>query len=194
MSSRHLVYLSGPPGAGKSTLMAALTAACGRYPRSQPFAHQVLFDRDGSVQGIELGRRRDTFPGTDTLSMSVSPRACAWLATHPAELILGEGDRLATRGFLDAAAASGYTVTLVHVTAPQADLDARCTQRGSTQNDTWRRGRATKAQRLAAYAAQHHTLLLADTTRHPADVLAAHLHASTPALAALPTPPTPGTN
>lgn len=153
-----LVYVVGAPAAGKSSLMAALTAACTRQPQTKPFAHDLLV-RAGATVGVELGRQRPDFPGTDALSMSVSPAAKVWVQTRPARLILGEGDRLATRTFIGYAADAGYTVTVVHVVAPQPVLDARCAARGSQQNQPWRRGRATKAASLAGYAAANYRLV-----------------------------------
>jgi len=149
-------YLAGPPGAGKSTLMAALTAACTRQPFDRPFAHDLLTGPYGYT-AVELGRRRERFPGTDTLSMAVQPQVLAWLDGAPAALILGEGDRLATLGFLTGAAQAGHRVHLFMLDAPGTLLDARCAQRGSTQSARWRAGRATKNARLAAHA-EHHGL------------------------------------
>lgn len=182
-----LVYLAGPPGAGKTTVMGALTHGCDRLARRTPLRHDLLLDRDGMTAGIELGARRDQFGGTDALPMNVAPAARAWMADHPARLVLGEGDRLAIMSFLDAAAAAGYTVHLVYLHADPATLDARCDARGSAQNLTWRAGRVTKAARLydAAVAAGHAATRL-DTAAQPPGQLAATLAASVPALAALP--------
>lgn len=153
-----LVYVSGAPGAGKSTLMRALTAGCDREPEAKPFAHDWLYDpREAGVLlsrlAVELGRRRESFSGTDALGMSVSPVACRWIAERPARLVLAEGDRLANRAFLAAAADAGYAVNLVHLWADPATLDARCAARGSKQNDSWRKGRTSKAANLAAWSA-----------------------------------------
>jgi hypothetical protein len=154
MSGGALIYVVGAPGSGKSTLMAALTAGCTRHPVDQPVPHDVLTAGDRQPLGAELGRRRTTFSGTDALAMSVSPAAKAWVATHPYGLVLAEGDRLAHMGFLTAAADAGYRVTLVYLQADPDLVDARCAARGSTQDPTWRAGRATKAHRLGASASE----------------------------------------
>jgi hypothetical protein len=197
MTYRTLVYLTGPPAAGKSTAMAALTAGCDRFSRPRPVPHDVLYDRRADAYvGAELGVRRDRFSGTDALSMSVAPAARAWLADPACPgLLLGEGDRLAIMSFLSAAAAAGYRVCLVQLTAPGGVLDGRCAARGSAQNPTWRKGRATKASRLfEAFAVRvGHTPgfasanLLDTGARPPADVAAA-IRSCVPALAALPWP------
>lgn len=184
-----LVYLAGPPGAGKSSVMTALTAGADRrIARRDPVRHDVLLDRDGTPLAVELGARREAFSGTDALPMNVAPAARAWIAGRAGPpLVLAEGDRLAIMSFLDAAATAAYAVTLVYLTAPPATLDARCKARGSDQNETWRRGRATKAARLYdnASAAGHGAYRL-DTAQMTPAQLAAAITASVPALTALP--------
>lgn len=156
MTDPTLIYLSGPPGVGKSSIMAALTDGYDRTTVMQPFAHDQLTLRywpgpadTTPVVAIELGRRRERFSGTDALSMGVAPKAYQWIATRPHPLILGEGDRLATKGFLNATRTAGYDVWLINLVAAPNTLTTRRAQRGSTQNDTWMRGRATKAVNLA---------------------------------------------
>lgn len=143
-----LVYLVGPPGVGKTTLMEALTARCERQSEAKPFAHDWLY-RDTTPVGIELGRRRETFSGTDALSMSVQPKAEYWMTLRRHPLILGEGARLATHGFLQAARAAGYKVSLVHMVATDETLEARRRLRGSNQKPSWIAGATTRARRIA---------------------------------------------
>jgi ribose 1,5-bisphosphokinase PhnN len=178
----HLIYLSGPPAVGKSTLMAELTRHCRRTEGSAPFAHDLL-KVNGATVGVELGRRRGAFSGTDALSMSVNPRACAWISRRPARLILAEGDRLANATFLTVAAESGYAVTLINLTADPDTLAARAATRGSDQNPAWARGRATKADRLAAAAVvAGWTVIHINGAARAPDELAASLRAQIPAL------------
>lgn len=185
----NLVYLIGAPGVGKSTLMGELTAGCHRSPRLHPLAHDLLVDvAHAEPVGVELGRHRPGFPGTDTLALNVSPVACRWVAggAGPGPLLLAEGDRLAHAGFLDAAAHGGYRVHMVHLVAPAEVIDARCAARGSTQNEAWRRGRVTKAAGLAAYAAQHYPPLITLHANLIPAALALRLRAALTCLAALP--------
>lgn len=148
--STHLLYVSGPPGAGKSTLLDRLTTGCEREPGATGIPHDVLRDprRPGEVVALEMGVRRAQFSGTDALSMSIQPQASAWLAEHPARLVLGEGDRLANLKFLTAAEHAHVTVTLVNLAASDELLEQRWAER-QHQDATWRAGRVSKARRLA---------------------------------------------
>lgn len=148
MADSNLVYFFGPPGCGKSTLMAELTKNCERSAVASRLPHDVLF-RDGNLVGVELGRRRAAFSGTDALSMSIQPKAVSWIGLRPHGLVLGEGARLATVGFMDAAEAAGYRVTPFYLEASEELLAQRRRQRGSQQNETWMRGAATRAANLA---------------------------------------------
>ena len=70
------------------------------------------------------------------------------------DFALGEGARLATRPFLSRLAAAGVRVHLLYLTVPDAVLDQRCAQRGTTQNYSWRKGALTRAHNLALWAQQ----------------------------------------
>jgi hypothetical protein len=122
------------------------------------------------------------------MAMNVAPAVCRWLGSAlPGPLILGEGDRLGYPGFLDAASAAGYEVTLVHLTADQGELDARSEYRGSKQNAQWAKGRATKAANLAAHAeAQHYQVVTLATDGMTPEAEAAWLRNAAPWLRLLP--------
>ncbi len=190
---RHtLVYLVGPPGVGKTTLMAELTKHCRRGARTKPFAHDHLLRPDPATGlwssdpvAIELGKQRDAFSGTDALSMSVQPLAVDWIIGRPHTLVLGEGARLATVGFLGAAAVSGYDVHLVHLEASPATLDVRRVGRGSSQSPQWMRGAETRARRIMERMDMDATLHWLRTDEAPLYVVLHDLLKAVPALEVL---------
>lgn len=153
MSGRHLLYLIGQPGAGKSTLVAGLTAGLPSTVRSKPFSH-TLWDVEPWVV-CELGCRRETFSGTDALGMSVQPKAIAFLQDGAFDYVLAEGDRLANTAFLRAAEEAGYNVQVVLLAVSEAIAQHRRAARAAAlqsnpQNPTWLKGRVSKVRNLAA--------------------------------------------
>jgi hypothetical protein len=161
----RLVYLSGEPGTGKSWLMAQLTDALTRQPLdAEPGApaRDLLTwthpeELTPRVVAVELGRRRDSFSGTDALPSAVIEEACTYLTSGRAEaetpLLLAEGARLANRRFLCTAALSGAQVILMHLMGPEvaaARRAARAAELGvPEQNPSWVKGRRTAAENLA---------------------------------------------
>lgn len=150
---RILLYIAGAPGIGKSTLTAALTEPFTRTQVTGDVPYVLLSNpATGTSEAVELGVRREHHPGTDALAMNISGKARAFLAALAMPLVIGEGSRLATIPFLSAMHEVGYAVHLVHLHADTDTLDARCKQRGTTQNPQWRKGAATRARNLAAWA------------------------------------------
>jgi ribose 1,5-bisphosphokinase PhnN len=143
----YLVYIAGAPGSGKSALMAELTKYCERYQQRGPYDYLIAAS---GYEAAELGHRRENFSGTDALSMSIQPKATEWLKTAGLPLVLGEGQRLGNRGFMETARSAGYKTTLVYLDANPGLLEARRNQRGSNQSATWMKGAATAAKNLRA--------------------------------------------
>lgn len=161
--SLRLTYLIGEPGAGKSTLFAALTADWSPTEQKWPGITVTEWATpDGTV--CELGRRRPDYPGTDALSLSAGPKALQILASAHYRTVIAEGDRLAYPGFFDTAQQYGYTLDLVVLTCPPDLAAQRRDERGSNQQPAWLDSRRTKVANLAARY-PHRTL---DATQPPA--------------------------
>jgi predicted nucleotide kinase in modified base biosynthesis len=146
----NTVYLIGPPGVGKSSVMDKLTVDGLAVQRRSPVPHIVyegglLWAR---MQGVaQVGRMRGSFYGTDALSMAIQPKAVEWVTTAPFEWLLGEGDRLATEGFFEACTKAGKLRVFALLAKPGALIERR-RHRKSDQDEVWMRGRETKVANL----------------------------------------------
>lgn len=142
-----LIYMIGAPGIGKSTLMRELTKNCDRYEVPGKPAYDALL-KEGKIAGVELGRRRENFSGTDALPMDAHPRALEWIGQAPFPLVLAEGQRLGTLAFFRAAHESGYNVHVLALDSPPEVSARRRAQRGSSQSESWVKGATTRAAHL----------------------------------------------
>jgi ribose 1,5-bisphosphokinase PhnN len=138
-----MIYLIGAPGAGKTTLMRAITANRPHSTMKTPIPHMLYHG------AIQLGTERAAFSGTDALPMNVQPAAEDFIAGYPARLILAEGDRLGNAKFFRAVKRAGYALTVLHLDVSASVLDQRRRERGSNQDASWMKGRETKVLNLA---------------------------------------------
>ncbi|AGT12741.1 adenylate kinase [Mycobacterium phage Phelemich] len=148
----RMIYLVGQPGSGKSTLMAELTRPYDLLVREETVPHLGLIDRTtGEVIGAEIGKRRDSFSGTDALASAIIDKAVPWVSTRPYEMLLAEGARLANARFLDAAIAAGYDLTVALLDHDQAEewRLARSRKLKRVQNESWVKGRLSASRNLA---------------------------------------------
>jgi P-loop Nucleotide Kinase3 len=150
----ELVYLTGAPGAGKTTIMAHLTAHLDAYPVTRPRPAHLIYYHPTTEQfkATELGARRARFSGTDALPMNIQPYAVEWITQTPYPFVLAEGQRLANTGFLLAATHAGYQVTLAVLHATQDTLEARRAARDSHQDPTWLKAAHTRVNNLVGAA------------------------------------------
>lgn len=148
-----LVYVIGVPGAGKSTLIEELTKGYNANQVEDICPHVVYTSRHDRELPliVEIGKIRESFRGTDALSMNIQPRAMQFLQECPHEIVIAEGDRLANVKFWEGAKALGWDVKVVLLHATPELAEERRKQRGSSQNETWLRGRETKVQNLTPH-------------------------------------------
>lgn len=140
---KHLLYVMGEPGIGKSTTVRALKGE----QAYEDFDHPFYFRRyDCGV--VELGADRKDYPGTDSLGLDAQPKVVGWMESIRPSLVLGEGDRLGNGAFFDSMRALGYTLWLYHLEGEDLALERRAA-RGSHQDEAWIKGRRTKFKDLA---------------------------------------------
>lgn len=158
-----LLYVSGEPGVGKTTLLRQLTARWHRRPLAPddtaPARDELLSPLGAlmEVAAVEIGRQRDAFSGTDALPQTAINEAEAYLRTGRAAAetpaLLAEGARLANRRFLTAATESGWRTVLLHLHGEELAAQRRswrAHQLGKPeQNPSWVKGRRTAAANLA---------------------------------------------
>jgi hypothetical protein len=147
------VYVVGVPGSGKTTALLAARALRGwehLADEKLPLRHQLWATTAGEwVHQLGWTRPTDQLAGTDTLQLDAQPLVRAWLADaeHRPTWLVGEGDRLATNGFCQAAVEAGH-LRLLWLDTPRELAAERLAQRGAVQAPAWWRGRATKVARL----------------------------------------------
>lgn len=171
------LYIVGAPGVGKTSLMRELKASyrAGDAKRVTPGSQlwvTPLYDDDALV-AVELGRQRASFGGTDALGMAVMPHALHWIRNAPSlpPLILGEGARLGTAGFLTELAKRA-DLTVLHLVASADALAARRAARGSTQSRAWMLGAETRARNaVARLSGAVRVVTLDSTDLTPAELL-----------------------
>jgi ribose 1,5-bisphosphokinase PhnN len=144
------VHLMGVPGAGKSTAVRKALANTERIELDvgAPFAVETFAYEGKTI--AHLGSTEGEYPGTDRLSMAVSPQVVAWLAGGPpVDVVLSEGDRLTSRKFFDQADKIGVELRVVLLAVSEEVAQQRRDKRGSNQSATWLKGRTSKVGNLA---------------------------------------------
>lgn len=169
--SSTVLFLVGAPGVGKTALARLMLGFPEVYTIVKP-KWTISNDRSRCAAGHYTG---DTFDGADMVPYNGAAAALDYWSRHLAEhhgLTLFDGDRFSNKGVLDGLRARrGLKVLCVHLTAPDEVLAARRAERGSNQNETWLKGRVTKAANFAGLFGGNLVLDLAALS--PPDALAA---------------------
>ncbi len=150
------VYIVGPPGSGKSTLMAEMLRGweIGPYKKwtyREMFGHYLEHPDKG--RGAYLGHLRPAYPGTDALSLAVAPQALLWLQALPLlglDWVFGEGYRLSHIGFLsELNACTDLTVIHLQVT-PEEAARRRAARGGKLLSEQFCKMATSKANNVVA--------------------------------------------
>ena len=150
-------YIIGIPGSGKST---AVERALKDDKIVQEASNSIPYIEYASGL-LQIGRNRETYPGTDVLSYNAQPKVVEWLATIPEYThVLAEGDRLANGKFFNALLDGGWNLKIIHLYCPPKVAIQRCVDRGSDFTTSWYRGRITKVDNLVADFIDHVYLTL----------------------------------
>lgn len=165
------IYIIGAPASGKTTLLNNIIKRCMQIEyHDQPIKHMTAITphTDGSYKRILiLGHDTKPFGGTDLLSYTAinKIRDELYPNLNTVDIVLGEGDRLATDQFIDTANQYGTTL-LLHLNTPESIRQERATRRAiehniKPQNESWAKGRITKHNNLAE---RHNAITIPHTT------------------------------
>lgn len=149
------IYVLGAPGSGKSTLVRSLMSSLGMGEEATQHDRPVPH-LDHHNGWVEVGRRRETFSGTDALAMSIMPKATEWVRSDAApERLIGEGARLGSAKFLRVVRDEYDSLVVLHLTGDPVLMYSRMLDRAAAlgtkpQNEAWWRGRLTAARNAAA--------------------------------------------
>lgn len=137
--ARHLLYIAGIPGSGKTALLnGALSGDTYTVDRvtfqKRIYAGGIMLGGDRLIE--RLGQPNEAlFSGTDALQRHIQPTIIKWLANCPYEAIVGEGDRLSNRSFFEGALAQGWNVQIILLNCPIQLALQRQLQRGYRVSD-----------------------------------------------------------
>ena len=159
-----VIVVGGYPGSGKSTIVRILLGEL------EKAGHKFKTNKKGIITWMESDKMiilgsyapEEMFPGTDRLPLNAQPEAQKFILSRipitDDKVIFFEGDRLFNDKMLKFLEEHFEEVILCIVSVEQDLLQERRNSR-SEQNETWRKGRETKVNRIAMTHPVHHHLL-----------------------------------
>jgi|HubBroStandDraft_3_1064219.scaffolds.fasta_scaffold00013_35 GTPase SAR1 family protein len=154
---RTALFVVGAPGVGKTALVRELIGFPETYTIAKP---KWTVSNDGLVcaAGHYLG---ETFDGADMVPYNGAAVALEhWKRHITSQLSIFDGDRFSNGNSLAYVRSVVDKVLCLHMTAPADVLAARRVERGSNQNETWLKGRVTKAANFASTFDTAHLMVL----------------------------------
>jgi hypothetical protein len=138
-----VIAIGGEPGSGKTTLMKRVVEHYNMQPKYDEYK-LVPYLQNQNIYVLGKYEEAQVFAGTDRMSMAVQPEAIKFLATLPENsIVLYEGDRLFTASFLENCV-NKYDTRIVYLSTEKTVRQERYKERGSSQDETWLRGRESK--------------------------------------------------
>lgn len=145
---RTILWIVGEPGLGKSSLVRALLPAAERGLVEKP---KWTVAGRWCAAGHYTGGK---FDGADTIPYNGAAAALDFWAAALGDktVTILDGDRFSNASSVAQVhrLAPGARLRCVHLKGPPGLAAARRAQRGTAQNETWLRGRVTKAANFAA--------------------------------------------
>lgn len=156
-----VIVIGGYPGSGKSTIvkemLSKLVDDFGHIFTMHKYGKLVPYMASDSLIVLGTYSPGQQFPGTDRMAMNAQPEVQQFLLDYaemlyeegePERIVLYEGDRLFNTKMLNFIKASHMNLRLCIVQAAQQYVEER-RQARSVQNESWRKGRQTKVDKIA---------------------------------------------
>ena len=148
---KKAVLVSGIPGTGKSRIAKSLINVLQVLGEENYFKEALVVGH--KVSGLTIigdySDKGETFPGGDKLSMAVSPEFQEYVKKHSPNLFI-EGDRLVGNKTIDFLLEEGYDLRVIILKVPQEIVHQRYIQRGSHQDPTFLKSKATKVSNISS--------------------------------------------
>ena len=149
VSKRSMTYIIGIPGSGKSTALAGALRDDAILKENVASGEVPFIEYSSGL--IQVGRNRETYPGTDVLPYNAQPKVLKWLESLPTGAkVVAEGDRLANGKFFNALLTSDWDLKIIHIYARPVLGLKRSIERGSNFTESWYKSRVTKVDNIVA--------------------------------------------